>query len=134
MKEPNVPQDSSPTYGGHQKLLYAIDEQGQYKGVRSSGWESEASATHNAIDEINRLRIDAWERARQGETAPLEYYMYLRRMDLVVLSQTTGFFKWRIKRHFDSARFAKLPPRVLSRYVEALEIDAEMLRQLPTEP
>ncbi len=134
MKESNVPQDSSTTYGGHQKLLYAVDEAGRYKGVRSSGWEAEESATCDAIDEIRRLRDDAWERGCQGETSPLEYHMYERRMDLVVLSQITGFFKWRIRRHFDPARFAALPTRILSRYVEALGMDAETLRSLPPAP
>jgi hypothetical protein len=76
---------------------------GAYVTVRSSGWEPEAIATQSALDEIERQKMDAWHRARAGTTSPLEYYMYCRRMDLALLAQTTGFSRWRIRRHFKPA-------------------------------
>jgi hypothetical protein len=134
MKRDDVPQDQSPTYGGHRKLLYATDERGEYAGVQSSGWDAEAQATLMAVDELNTLRDDAWQRARQGKTATLEYHMFQRRMDLVTLSQTTGIARWRVKRHLKPQRFAALPEHILVRYAEALGLSIAALRELPERP
>jgi len=130
MDEADVPQDGIPTYGGHRKLFYAVDKDGAYVAVRSSGWEAEAIATGSALEAIERLRDDAWRRAQEETTSPLEYYMHCRRMDLALLSQTTGFARWRIRRHFRPEVYARLSARVLSRYGEALGIDIQTLRAL----
>jgi hypothetical protein len=130
MNEGDVPQDGIPTYGGRRKLFYAVAKDGAYVGVRSSGWEAEAFATRSALDEIERQKADAWRRARAGQTSPLEYYMYCRRMDLSLLAKTTGFSRWRVRRHFKPAVHARLADRVLARYGEALGIDAATLRVL----
>jgi hypothetical protein len=134
VNENEVPQDAIPTYGGRRKLFYAVADDGAYVAVRSSGWEAEAIATGSALDEIDRLKSEAWRRARSGATSPLEYYMYCRRMDLALLSKTTGFSKWRIRRHFKPAVHARLGDRVLARYAEALGIDAATLRILVERP
>jgi hypothetical protein len=134
MKREAVPQDQSPTYGGGRKLLYAVDERGRYTGVKSSGWEAESQATQMAIDDLNAQRDEAWQRARDGKTAPLEYHMFARRMDLLTLAQTTGMARWRVTRHLQPAVFAKLPERLLSRYSEALGLPIGALRTLPEQP
>ena len=134
MDESDVPQDGIPTYGGRRKLFYAVDKDGAYVTVRSSGWEAEAIATSSALDVIEGLRRDAWRRAHEGTASPLEYYMHCRRMDLALLSQTTGFSRWRIRRHFRPEVFARLSARVLLRYGEALGIDAQTLRALVERP
>lgn len=134
MKEDEVPQDVSPNYGGQRKLFYAVDERGDYNGVRSAGWEVETAATQAAIDAVNRQRDDAWARARRGDTAPLEFHMYRRRMDLALLAQTSGVWQWRIRRHFNPRRFARLSPRLLSRYADALGLTIEEIRRLPDNP
>jgi hypothetical protein len=130
MDEADVPQDGIPTYGGRRKLFYAVDGDGAYVTVRSSGWEAEAIATASALDEIERLKRDAWRRASVGSASPLEYYMYCRRMDLALLAQTTGFSRWRIRRHFRPLVYARVKDGVLLRYSEALGIEAATLRKL----
>jgi hypothetical protein len=132
--EDDVPQDGIPTYGGRRKLFYAVDRDGRYVAVRSSGWEVEAVATGSALDTIERLRRDAWERARAGRTSPLEYYMHCRRMDVALLSQATGFGRWRIRRHFRPEVHARLADRVLARYAEALGIAPATLKVLVENP
>ena len=135
MKKHDVPQDSdNSTYGGVRKLIYATNEKGEYEGVKSSGWSVEAEATRTALQLINQQCEQAWEDARTGKTAPLEYYMYYRRMDLALLAQTSGLFQWRIRRHLRPAIFAKLSDKLLARYSEALEIDPRQLKQLPESP
>ena len=130
MDKDEVPQDASPTYGGHRKLLYAVDRDGGYVGVQSSGWEAETAATSAALAEFERARRDSWVRAQDGRTSPLEYYMCLRRMDLALLSQATGFSRWRIRRHFRREVHARLSAKVLARYAEALGIDSGTLKGL----
>jgi len=131
MNKNQVPQDKSETYSGHCKLLYATDTNGEYSSVHSSGWDVEEHATLSALAQIHRLKLDAWTRARQGLTSPLEYHMYNQRMDVPLLSQTSGLFKWRIKRHFQPVVFKKLNHSILNRYCEALGIDNTTLNSLP---
>jgi len=131
MKKSEVPQDEASTYAGQHKLLYAVDERGQYSGVPSSGWEVESAATREAIAAIEQDRRAAWERGKRGESSPLEYHMYSRRMDLALLSQSTGLFQWRIRRHFRPAVFSRLSDSLLARYCEALDLDKQQLQTLP---
>ena len=134
MDHNKVPQDNSRTYGGHRKLLYATDHDGNYVGVRSTGWEVEEIATGSALDLLAQQQQDAWQRAQRGETSPLEYYMVYRRMDLALLSQTSGIWRWRIRRHFRPAIYRKLDSSLLARYSEALGIDMATLRTLVQHP
>jgi len=134
MDKHSVPQDDSATYAGHRKLMYAVDEQGQYTEVRSTGWEVEAFATLTAVSELDRLRDDAWQRARDGQTSPLEYHMYRKRMELATLAATTGIWRWRIRRHFAPKRFAALSDAVLARYAEVMGMQIAELRRLPDAP
>jgi hypothetical protein len=131
MDKQAVPQDNSPTYAGLRKMLYAVDERGNYTGVPSTGWDVEAFATQTAVSELDRLRIAAWQRARAGQTSALEFHMYRNRMELDTLSATTGIWRWRIRRHFDPARFSKLSTRMQARYAHAMGIAIDELRVVP---
>ncbi len=133
MKESQVPQDNISTYASHKKAIYAQGESGEYGIVPSSGWEVEEAATKQALDELNRQAAEAYALAQAGEVSPLYYHMYARRMDLQVLAESTGMFKWRIRRHFNPKRFAKLSDAFLSRYSDALGISVEALKSLPKE-
>ena len=134
MDADDVPQDDIGTYGGRRKIFYAIDEDGAYVAVRSSGWEAEAVATGAALDAFESARRDAWARACANATSPLEYYMHWRRMDLALLAQSTGLSRWRIKRHFRPEIHAKLGERVLARYGDALGLPNATLRGLVEHP
>jgi hypothetical protein len=134
MDEKRVPQDHSRTYGGHNKLLYAKTDDGDYKAVTSSGWEAEEAVTLAAVEELERLAKDAWQAANDEVVSPLQYHMYARRMDLSLLSQVTGLFRWRIRRHFRPQVFAGLSDTLLRRYGDALGIEIATLKQLPDAP
>ncbi|MBK8287323.1 MAG: hypothetical protein IPK95_00655 [Cellvibrionales bacterium] len=129
-----VPQDNSHTYGGHRKLVYATDACGEYVGVQSTGWEAETIATDSALDLLQQQQAEIWQRAQRGETSALEYYMVYRRMDVALLSQTSGIFQWRIRRHFKPSVYSRLPDRLLQRYSEALGLDVATLRLLVERP
>ena len=63
---------------------------------------------------------DAHARAKRGEASPLEYHMYKQRMDVLVLSQSTGYFQWRVRRHLKPSAFEKLPADIRQRYADVL--------------
>jgi len=134
MEKDSVPQDASPTYGGLRKLLYAVDDQGKYTGVPSSGWEAESFSTELAVAEINRQRDAAWQRARDGKTSALEYHMYRNRMDFDTLVMITGFWRWRVRRHFKPTVYARLSDKVLVRYADAMGVSVAELKVLPGSP
>jgi hypothetical protein len=131
MKKQDVPQDNSPTYGGHKKVIYATNDAGQYETVGSSGWETEQFATSMAVDAINELALAAYWRGQQGLSSPLEYHMYAKRFDIAGLSQATGLFQWQIKRHIKPAIFARLSSKKRLRYLDVLQLTATELQTLP---
>ncbi|HEY9545757.1 MAG TPA: hypothetical protein VIR56_07110, partial [Solimonas sp.] len=61
----------------------------------------------------------------------LEYHMYAQRMDLPTLAQTTGFWRLSVRRALRPRVFARLGPRRLRRYAEALGLSVAQLKQLP---
>jgi hypothetical protein len=131
MKKDEVPQDKNRTYGGHKKIVYAVNTEGKYETISSSGWQAEEFVTLMAVDQLNELALAAYHSARQGASSPLEYHMYAKRLDIAGLSQATGLFQWRIKRHLKPTVFANLPPRIIKRYLAALGLTEAELRALP---
>ena len=128
MRIDEVPQEGNATLGGQRKAMYAVGADGRYAVVPSLGWEVEEAVTTQAVEAFQRLAEEALHRARAGLTSPLEYHMYQGRMDVALLAQTTGLWRWRIRRHFHPVVFARLRPAMLTRYAEALGISVDELR------
>lgn len=133
MKKEEVPQDQAGALEGQRKAMYAIDRDGKYAIVQSSGWEAEDAVLQQAIEHFRSMANNALARFQRGETSPLEYHMYNNRMDVTLLAQSTGLFKWRIRRHFKPAVFARLSDTDLERYAEALGVPADGLRSAPAD-
>lgn len=128
MQEKEVPQDNISTYSGLRKLLYAVDEQGNYTSVPSNGWEVEELVNGMAVDDLAELADEALARFKAGTASPLEYYMYRCRLDLPQLSQATGFFQWRIRRHMRAKIWPRLNDKILARYSDVLGLDIHILK------
>jgi hypothetical protein len=126
-----VPQEGNCTLGSHRKALYARDAQGQMVIVPSRGSEVDETVTMQAVQRMQALTDAAKARVLAGHTAPLEYWMCARRMDVPLLSQVSGIWQWRIRRHFNPQRFARLSPSLLARYAEALGLTPEQLKSRP---
>lgn len=131
MKKAQVPQDNNRSYGGHKKVIYAVNEAGQYETIGSSGWESEEFVTLMAVDELKQQSQAAYERVQQGLTSPLEYHMYAKRLDVLGLAQTTGYFQWQIRRHMKPSVFRRLSNKQIQRYLEVLDLSVEEFTHLP---
>ena len=127
----DVPQEGNRTLGIHRKALYAKDADGKMVIVPSRGSEVDEAVTMQAVDRMNALAEDARARAEAGKTSPLEYWMCARRMDVALLSQVSGIWQWRIRRHFQPQRYMHLSSTILARYAEALGLSVEQLRTLP---
>jgi hypothetical protein len=127
MRERDVPQEGNRTLAGHRKAVYAVADDGKLRLVPSRGWEVEEIVTRQAVEDLERLAMQARARALSGESSPLEYHMYRARMDVELLSQTTGLWRWRVRRHLKPAVFARLPLALRLRYAEALGISSEAL-------
>jgi len=134
MKKEEIPQQNAKAFMGHSKLLYAVDDQGRYVPAPCNGWEAEEIVLDQAIAEYVRLAEDAWRRAKAGAASTLEYHMYRQRMDLTLLAQTTGFFKWRVRRDLRPGALPKLSAARRSRYADVLGTPAEELDRLPDRP
>ena len=130
MLEQDVPQEGNSTLDGHRKAMYARSADGKLRLVPSAGWEVEEIVTRQAVDEFLRLAEEARRDAERGTASPLAFHMYKGRMDLQLLAQTTGLWRWRIRRHFRPDIFAGLPDSILQRYADALGIGIDALRRI----
>lgn len=126
-----VPQEGNRTMGGHRRVMYARGKDGRMVIVPSRGGEVDETVTLQALERIRDMTEEARARVMAGKTSPLEYWMYAQRLDLPQLSQVTGFWKWRIRRHFRPEKFASLSTEILERYAAVMGITVEQLRRLP---
>lgn len=126
-----VPQEGNRALGGHRKAVYARDAAGRMVVAPSAGWEVEEIVTLQAVAALDAQAQAARERVVRGEASPLEYWMYASRMDAGLLAQCSGIWRWRVRRHLRPEVFARLSPRLLARYADAMGIAVERLRSLP---
>jgi hypothetical protein len=131
MNVSEVPQEGNRTLGNHRKALYAKDVDGRMVLVASKGSEVDEAVTMQAVERLQAFADDARKRCLSGQTAPLEVWMWTQRMDVPLLSQITGLWQWRIRRHLRPRNFARLSPELLQRYALALGLRAEQLQQMP---
>lgn len=133
MKTREVPQDQDPSFAGGKKICYAVDADGKYVQVKTSGWQVEADAKNLAWKAIEAEVEEARRRVREGVTSPLEYFMKLRQMDAKLLADNMGVWAWRVKWHLRPARFRKLDDPWLARYAECLDVTPSALRSFSGE-
>ena len=126
----NVPQDDSSTYANNKKAIYARAKDGSVDVVGSSGWNVEETVTKQALEDLQENAKEAYEEVMQGHKSPLYFHMYDIRMDLQVLADSTGFFKWTIKKDFEPKKFAKMSAKRLAIYADAMGIDSKDLKVL----
>lgn len=131
MRIDDVPQEGNATLAGVRKAVYAKDESGHIITVASAGWEAEEIVTQHAVDALKALADQALARAKAGQSSSLEFWMYEKRMDVVVLAQSTGIWQWRVRRHLQAARFTKLSAKLINTYADALGISVAQLKSLP---
>lgn len=128
MKTEDVPQDDNTTLKGYStKVMYAVDDAGQYTKIRSNGWEVEELVLHDVVNDFKEKAEQAKARIMNDETSPLSYFMYANLMEIDGLAYGVGLSKWRVRRHMRPEIFAGLNDKTLRRYAEFFKIDVNIL-------
>ena len=128
MKESEVPQDNLEYYGDRRRACYARDEDGRYKIVPSTGWNTEAIVNGQAVAEMDQFVEQARASVRRGEYSPLYFHMASRQMTVALLAAHVGIARWRVRRHLRHSIFRNLRPKMIARYCEILGLLPEELQ------
>ena len=124
----DIPQDDSPSYRGHQKIIYGT-RNGRYQAATSTGWQDESYATVQAVAELEEQTEAAKRAVERGERSALYYHMFRSRHDEASLAMAAGVWRWQLRRHLQPALFGRLPEKTLAKYAQALGVGLDELRQ-----
>jgi hypothetical protein len=130
MKKENVPQDLGALGKITKEVCYATDSSGKYVTELSNGWKVKTDALDVAWKDVEERIATAKQRVVNGEASPLLFFMEYRLMDLAILSDYTGYWKWQIKRHLKPKVFKRLSERRLQKYAEAFNIEVKDLKTM----
>ncbi len=133
MKMANVPQDQDPSFEGGKKLCYALNDDGKFVQVKTSGWNVEAEAKNLAWKAINKDLEATLVKVKNGQASPLEYFMKYRQMDVRLLSQNMEINFFRVWWHLCPQNFIKLKTQLLMRYSSCLKIPLYTLKNFKGE-
>ncbi len=128
MKKEDLPQDQSSLVKMTRELCYVKDSNGKYSANLSTGWEVKTSALENTWEAIHSRIESAKLAVKNGKKSPLYYFLELRLMNLSILSDYTGYWKFSIRKHLKPATFKKLSEKKLSIYAKALDLSIEELK------
>jgi hypothetical protein len=128
MKKKEVPQDEGLNEGRFEDVCYALDENGNYVSVLSTGWNPKTEALMQAWEVINEKVEEVRQQVLSGALSPIAFYMEKNLMDLKLLSDYTGLPKRKIRKHLKPDRFKDLDDKTLALYAETFGISTEMLR------
>ena len=130
VKVNEVPQDIT-YYNGEKRACYALNDEGKYVIVTSSGWDDEAVVNGLAVADLAAALEETRKAVLAGVKSPLCYHMERRQMNPDILGKTAGVAVFRVKRHFRPDIFGKLGPAILIRYARALAVTVEELKTVP---
>ncbi|WP_295670709.1 hypothetical protein [uncultured Mucilaginibacter sp.] len=130
MKKDEVPQDLSSLGKITQEICYATDSSGKYVTALSSGWEVKIKALDVAWADIEKRIESAKQQVLNKQASPLLFFMEYRLMDISILADYTGFWKWQIKRHLKPKVFHQLPAKKLEKYAAAFNIKVKDLKNM----
>jgi hypothetical protein len=128
MKKKEVPQDEGLNEGRFEDLCYALDENGNYVAVLSTGWNPKTDAMMQAWEVINEQVELVRQRVISGELSPIAFYMEKNLMDVKLLSDYAGIPKRKVRKHLKPDHFNKLDEETLNKYAETFRISVEVLR------
>ena len=130
MKKENVPQDMSSLGKITKEVCYATDSSGKYVTELSSGWDVKINALDVAWKDVEERITKAKQQVLDGEASPLLFFMEYRLMDLGILADYTGLWKWQIKRHLKPAVFNRLSEKKIQKYADAFNVKVEDLKTM----
>lgn len=130
MKTHQVPQDEGTlSQNNMSELCYALDENGEFVAVSSTGWEPKTLALNESLKLIEERTAQKKREVLAGTCSPIAYFMELNRMDIALLASYVGIHRWFVKRHFHPKRFSKLSEKTLQKYARAFGVSMEELME-----
>ena len=130
MKVNEVPQDIT-YYEGEKRACYALNDEGRYVVVSSTGWSTEEVVNGLAVEELAAKLEETRKAVLSGTKSTLCYHMERRQMNPEILAKTAGIAVFRVKRHFRPEIFARLNPSMLNSYAKALAATLDELKTVP---
>lgn len=127
MKKIEVPQEKNSTLDGQRKVMYGINESGEFQRINYAS-NVEEFATITAVEEYKELEKECLEEIKNNISSPIKYFMYKNRMDLPTLSNAVSMFSFRVKRHLKMKHFRNLNDKILQKYAIAFSINIEELK------
>jgi hypothetical protein len=131
VKKKEVPQDDEGLLEGKfREPCYAVDEEGNYIAVPSTGWAPKNAALKQAWEEINMKTREAAKDVLEGRSSILVWHMEKKIMDLKLLSQYSGISRRKIRKHLKPDAFSELDTDTMQKYADAFNITLEELTNM----
>lgn len=128
MKSKDVPQDDADMMRGiFREPVYSLDENGNYTTVKSVGWNPKNEVMQEAWDVVNEKIEDVKQKVIVGKLSPIAYYIEKNLMDVSLLANYMGLWRWTVKKHLKPKNFKKLSDEVLEKYAKVFDITKEEL-------
>ena len=134
MEIKDVPQDPGILDDYGREVCYAVDQNGNYSLAQSIGWDPKNIANRQAWQAIEKKTNKAREDILGGKLSPIGFYMACNQMDVRLLAQYMGLYRWQVKRHLKPAVFKKLKGNVLGKYAALFNVSVDELKILPDKP
>jgi hypothetical protein len=131
MEKKEVPQDKGLTEGLFDDICYALDENGKYTVVPTTGWQPKTDAMLQAWDVVNEKVAQVRQQVLAGELSPIAYYMEKNIMDVKLLADYMGLPKRKVRKHLKAGCFNKIDNKVLERYAKTFGITLDILLKFP---
>lgn len=128
MKVNDVPQDGKRMLKTT-LVHYAVDDEGKFEKVPSTGWDPGYYAGANLQEEFRELAEEAKVRIKKNLSSPLEYFMYCASLDPDGLSQFSEIPRRKVKKHLTPEGFEKLGDDILARYAHVMHTDVETIKK-----
>lgn len=128
MKSKDVPQDdANMMQGKFREPVYSLDKDGNYTTVKSVGWDPKNEVMQEAWDVVNEKTEEVKQKVISGELSPIAYYLEKNLMDVSLLANYMGLWKWTVKKHLKPKKFKNLNDEVLNKYAKVFDITKEKL-------
>ncbi|NDY72605.1 hypothetical protein DO021_14455 [Desulfobacter hydrogenophilus] len=134
MRIKDVPQDPGILDDYGREICYAVDQNGNYSLAQSIGWDPKNVANRQAWQAIEKKIDKAREDILDGKLSPIGFYMVCNQMDVRLLAQYMGLYRWQVKRHLKPAVFKKIKVNVLEKYAALFNVSVDELKSLPDKP
>ncbi|MEW5802666.1 MAG: hypothetical protein AB1847_11260 [bacterium] len=129
MRKDEVPQDEG-LLGAWHEVSYAVDKDGKYVQVHSSGWEPANAANNLAWQKIHQEVEEIRRQVERGDLSPLAYHMARHHMNIGLLAQYTHQSRRKVKQHLTLKGFKKLSSREMKLYADIFDLSIEELGRI----